>query len=98
MVLLQVCYVFVLLSHLYLVEIQPDKNKTIKAGTGSLSPLSVSLVPKQGYMEIAREESELGSVRMWQICQHACVLKDSVENERLRTQESRAHMNKLALH
>lgn len=49
-------------------------------------------------MEIAREESELGSVRMWQICRHACALKDSVENERLRTQESRAHMNKLALH
>lgn len=30
--------------------------------------------------------------------QHADVLKDSVENGRSRTQESRAHMNTLASH
>lgn len=49
-------------------------------------------------MEMAKEESEWGSVWKWKICQHAPVLKDSVKNERLKTQESRAHMNKLALH
>lgn len=83
---------------LYQTHFPSDTDNDIKAGTGSLSILSKSLVQKQSNMEITGEDSESESVWKWEVHQHAYVLKGSVGNERVKTQESRAHVNKLASH
>lgn len=80
------------------MESESDTDNDIKAGTGSLSTLSKSLVLKQSDREITGEDSELESVWRWERHQHASVLQGSVGNERAKTRESRAHVNKLASH
>lgn len=51
---------FVPLFLLYMVKHESDTNTNIKARTGNL--LCISLVQKQSYMQITREDGKLGSV------------------------------------